>query len=43
MNMISEWFKRTFSDAQVVLLIAVLLITLLLVTLFGSICENPAV
>lgn len=36
MNLISDWFRRTFSDPQVVLLIAVLLVTLLLVTLFGT-------
>ncbi len=36
MNMISEWFHRTFSDSQVVILVAALLATLLLVTLFGG-------
>lgn len=36
MNMLTDWFRRTFADAQVVLLIAVLLIVLLMITLFGS-------
>ena len=36
MNMVSDWFKRTFSDAQVVLLIAVLLGLIVLVSIFGS-------
>lgn len=36
MNMISDWFRRTFSDPQVVILVAVLLATLLFITLFGS-------
>lgn len=36
MNMVTDWLKRTFSDAQVVLLIAVLLILVLLITFFGS-------
>lgn len=36
MNMVSDWFKRTFADAQVVLLVAVLLIALLMFSFFGS-------
>jgi len=36
MNMVSEWFKRTFSDAQVVLLIAVLIGLVILVSIFGN-------
>jgi len=36
MNMVSEWFRRTFSDAQVVLLIAVLLGLVILVSIFGN-------
>lgn len=36
MNMVSEWFKRTFSDAQVVLLIAVLLGLVALISFFGN-------
>ncbi len=36
MNMVTDWFRRTFSDAQVVLLVAVLLIVILMITLFGN-------
>lgn len=36
MNMVKDWFKRTFSDQQVVLLIAVLLVLVLIFTFFGS-------
>lgn len=35
MNMVSEWFRKTFSDTQVVLLILVLVITVILTTIFA--------
>lgn len=36
MNMITDWFKRTFSDPQVVVLIGVLVMTVILMALFGG-------
>ncbi|MBO6504231.1 MAG: AI-2E family transporter [Kordiimonadaceae bacterium] len=36
MNMITDWFKRTFSDPQVVVLIGVLVMTIVLMALFGG-------
>lgn len=36
MNMISDWFKRTFSDPQVVVLMGVLLLTIIFMALFGG-------
>lgn len=36
MNMVTDWFRRTFSDAQVVLLIGILLSLVLMITFFGS-------
>lgn len=36
MNQISDWFRRTFSDPQVVMLVAVLLSLVILITLFGG-------
>jgi putative permease len=35
MNLVSAWFKKTFADTQVVLLLLVILITLLLATFFA--------
>lgn len=36
MNMVSQWFRKTFSDTQVVLLVIVLILTALAVTFFAS-------
>lgn len=36
MNMVKEWFQRTFSDQQVVLLVGVLLALVLIFSFFGS-------
>ncbi|MFC3052265.1 AI-2E family transporter [Kordiimonas pumila] len=36
MNMVSAWFRKTFADSQVVMLVLVILITLLLVSLFAN-------
>ena len=36
MNLVNDWFRKTFSDTQVVLLLLVLLITLVLGTFFAS-------
>ncbi len=36
MNMITDWFRRTFSDPQVVVLIGVLIITIVLMAIFGG-------
>jgi len=36
MNLVSEWFKKTFADTQVVLLLLVIFVTLLLTVLFGQ-------
>lgn len=36
MNLVSAWFKKTFADTQVVLLLLVLIVTLLLTLLFAK-------
>jgi len=36
MNLVSDWFKKTFSDTQVVILVLVILITLMLVSFFAN-------
>jgi len=36
MNLVSEWFKKTFADTQVVILVLVLLVTLLLTAFFAD-------
>jgi len=36
MNLVSDWFKKTFSDTQVVLLILVLFVTVLIATIFAQ-------
>lgn len=35
MNMLTKWFQRTFADAQMVLLVAVLICLVLMITFFG--------
>lgn len=35
MNMVTDWFRRTFSDAQFVLLVGILFSLIILVTFFG--------
>jgi len=36
MNLISDWFKKTFADTQVVILVLVILITMLFVSFFAD-------
>ncbi len=42
MNLVSDWFRKTFSDTQVVLLILVLILTTLAVILFANML-TPAI